>query len=245
METINYSKQIQININRVYEAVQKAALKSARKLSTITLVAVSKTQPIDKIEAAIDNGLTVFGENYPEEAEAKIVQIKNKFTNIQWHMIGHLQSRKADIVCRYFSLFHSLDSVQLAEKLNRRLLASGNTLQVLLEINISGEKTKSGWCVDDPCKWEKLIPDFEKILNIKQIVVKGLMAMPPLGKGKEESRPYFIKIKKMQEFLNKRFPKSSWEELSLGTSYDYEVAIEEGATLIRVGEAIFGKRSEG
>jgi pyridoxal phosphate enzyme (YggS family) len=242
MESTNLSLQIQSYINQVTDRMQNAAVKAGRKLDEIKLVAVSKAQPVGKIKAAIESGITIFGENYPQESEPKILEINRECKNIEWHMIGHLQSRKAGIVCRYFSLFHSLDSVHLAQKLNDLVSISEKNLPVLLEVNISGEMTKSGWMGADIQKWETLLPDFEQILSFDHLAVKGLMAIPPLGEDKEESRPYFIKLRQLQEFLRKNLPNLLWYELSMGTSFDFEVAIEEGATLIRVGEAIFGKR---
>jgi PLP dependent protein len=212
-------------------------------LADIKLVAVSKAQPVEKIRAAIESGLTVFGENYPEESELKILTLQNEFSKIEWHMIGHLQSRKADLVCRYFAMLHSLDNLHLAEKLNRILATYKKRLSVLLEVNISGESSKSGWMAANIQQWEMLFPDFEKILTFDHLEVRGLMIMPPLEEEGEKSRPYFTKLRQLQDFLRKNLAASKWDELSMGTSFDYEIAIEEGATLIRVGEAIFGKRT--
>jgi PLP dependent protein len=234
--------EINGNIILVMDRIQNAISKSGRELSEIRLVAVSKAQPVEKVKAAVESGLAIFGENYPEESEPKILALQIEHPNIEWHMIGHLQSRKADLVCQYFSMLHSLDSVHLAEKLNRILLIYNKKLPVLLEINISGEASKSGWMANDVKQWEMLLPDFINILNFKNLEVKGLMVMPPLGNKQEESRPYFIKVRKLQNFLRNKLPDFPWDELSMGTSFDYEVAIEEGATLVRIGEAIFGKR---
>ena len=243
MDANSLIDNVRKNINIVMDLMQNAASKSGRKLSEIKLVAVSKTQPVEKIKAAIESGLTIFGENYPEESESKVLALQNEHPHIEWHMIGHLQSRKVDLVCRYFTLLHSLDSQHLAEKLNQLLTAYGKKLPVLLEVNVGGEVSKSGWMAEETQKWEMLLAEFEKILTFDHLEIKGLMVMPPWGGGKENSRPYFIKLRQLQEFLRKKLPTATWEELSMGTSFDFDVAIEEGATLVRVGEAIFGKRT--
>jgi hypothetical protein len=242
MDSVSLLSEIKENINLVTDRIQKAASKSGREISQIKLVAVSKTQAVDKIKAAVESGLTIFGENYPEETESKIIALQKVYPAIEWHMIGHLQTRKADIVGRYFSMIQSLDSVHLADKLNRILPNYNKKLQVLLEVNIDGEVSKSGWLAKEAQQWTKLLPDFEKILDFENLDIKGLMTMPPLGNDQEESRLYFMKVRELQEFLRKKLPNSHWDELSMGTSFDYEVAIEEGATLVRIGEAIFGKR---
>ena len=226
----------------VKDSIQMAASRSGRESADIKLIAASKAQPVEKIREAMESGLTIFGENYPEESEQKILTLHNEFPNIEWHMIGHLQSRKADLVCRYFTMLHSLDNLHLAEKLNRILVNFKKQLSVLLEVNISGEPSKPGWMAGDIRQWETLLPDFENILAFEHLEVKGLMIMPPLREEGEKSRPYFIKLRQFQDFLRKNLPASQWDELSMGTSFDYEVAIEEGATFVRLGEAIFGKR---
>jgi pyridoxal phosphate enzyme (YggS family) len=242
MDSISYLGEIKTNVNLVKERIEQAASKSGRNLSEIKLVAVSKAQPVEKIKAAIESGLTIFGENYPEESEPKILATQNENPQIEWHMIGHLQSRKADLVCKYFSMMHSLDSVYLAEKLNRRLESLNKKLAVLLEVNIGYEESKSGWLANETQEWEILLVDFQRILALDHLSVEGLMVMPPLGDDKEKSRPYFVKLRLLKEFLRKKIPASHWNELSMGTSFDYEVAIEEGATLVRIGEGVFGKR---
>jgi pyridoxal phosphate enzyme (YggS family) len=242
MDSTNYLRQIKTNIGLVKERIEQAATKSGRKLSEIRFVAVSKAQPVEKIKAAIESGLTIFGENYPEESEPKILALQDENPWIEWHMIGHLQSRKADLVCKYFSMLHSLDSVHLAEKLNRRLASFNKKLPVLLEVNIGDEESKSGWLANEPQEWEILLVDFQRILAFDHLSVEGLMVMPPLGDDKEKSRPYFVKLRLLQEFLRKKIPASHWNELSMGTSFDYEIAIEEGATLVRIGEGFFGRR---
>lgn len=239
---INQLGEIKTNIGLVKERIEKAAARARRNPSEIKLVAVSKAQPVEKIRAAIETGLTVFGENYPEESEPKILAVQNDFPHIEWHMIGHLQSRKTDLVCKYFSMMHSLDSVYLAEKLNLHLESYHKKLPVLLEVNIGDEESKSGWIANVPQDWEKLVADSNRIMQFECLNVEGLMIIPPLSDDKENSRAYFVKLRLLQEFLRSKSPACPWNELSMGTSFDYEVAIEEGATLVRIGEGIFGKR---
>jgi pyridoxal phosphate enzyme (YggS family) len=157
-------------------------------------------------------------------------------------MIGHVQSRKAKIVCEHFSLVHSLDNKKLAERLNYYAGEAGKVLPVLLEFNLSGEESKSGWSANDENQWDKFLPEIDQINSFTQLRVQGLMAMPPLFDDPEYARPYFKKLRKLQGYLKSIFPDIDWKELSMGTSSDYRVAIQEGATLIRIGQAILGPR---
>src|SRR6266511_3129837 len=158
-------------------------------------------------------------------------------------MIGHVQSRKAGLVAQHFNLLHSLDSLKLAQRLNRFCEEAGHILPVLLEFNVGGEESKSGWPAWDESQWELLTNDISAVLGLPHLQLHGLMAMPPLGETAEFSRPFFQRLRHLQEYLAKRFPNAAWTELSMGTSLDYEVAVQEGATLVRVGTAIVGPRS--
>jgi pyridoxal phosphate enzyme (YggS family) len=157
-------------------------------------------------------------------------------------MIGHLQSRKAKIVAAHFDMMHSLDGLSLAEKLNRLLAETGRQLPVLLELNVGEEESKSGWRVRDEADWSRLLPDVEVILQLKQLQVRGLMTMPPLEMEAEQARPYFARLRALRDRLQQTFPVCDWRELSMGTSADFEVAIEEGATYVRIGQAVLGPR---
>lgn len=233
--------QISKNYYNLMERVRSACNKSSRSVEQVKIIAVSKYQPIEKVLAAVELGIRYFGENYPEEAQPKIITIAKK-TNVEWHMIGHLQSRKASIVCQHFSYMQSLDSIHIAEKMNNILKENGRKLPVLLEVNLAGESTKSGWFADREDHWELLIPEFQKILEYHNLIISGLMCIPPMGADKEQSRPYFKKIRKLQWYLKQEIPDIQWNELSMGTSFDFEVAIEEQATMIRLGEVLFGAR---
>jgi pyridoxal phosphate enzyme (YggS family) len=181
------------------------------------------------------------GENYPEEALEKI-QALGLIDAVEWHMIGHVQSRKAGLVVGNFALLHSLDSLKLARRLDRFSAEAGRSLPVLLEFNVGGEASKYGWPAWQEGRWQELLPEISEVLALPHLEVRGLMAMPPLGNDPEASRPYFSRLRRLSEFLSENFSPASWHELSMGTSADYEVAVQEGATLVRVGQAILGAR---
>lgn len=232
---------IKKNLEIINQRVEKAAEKSGRQSKDIQVVVVTKLQSAEVIKAAIEAGVTVFGENYPEEAEGKIIQISNP--DVQWHMVGHLQSRKVKIIANHFSYLHSLDSVKLAEKLNRQLEGSHKKLPVLLELNVGGEESKFGWPAGELLQWENLLPDVETLSGFQNLEITGLMTMPPINIDLDKSRHYFRQLREIGEYFSKHCPISSWKELSMGTSNDFECAIEEGATFVRIGQAILGQRT--
>ncbi|MCI0552721.1 MAG: YggS family pyridoxal phosphate-dependent enzyme [Anaerolineae bacterium] len=223
------------------DQIAEAAQKSNRNPQDIRLVVVTKSQPVDVVQAAIEAGVRILGENYPEEGVTKINSLRGQ-SGVEWHMIGHVQSRKARLVVDHFALLHSLDSLKLAQRLDRFAAESNRILPVLLEFNVGGEESKSGWDASDEARWDALLPDVASILDLPGIRVTGLMTMPPLGTDPEESRRFFLRLRLLRDHLAAQFPKADWRELSMGTSADYEVAVEEGATLVRVGTAIVGAR---
>jgi pyridoxal phosphate enzyme (YggS family) len=224
------------------DLIATAAKKSGRAYDSVKLVVVTKTQPVEMVQAVIEAGAAILGENYPEEGAMKI-QSLGHFSAVEWHMIGHIQSRKAQIVAQNFSLVHSLDSVKLANRLSRFSEEAMRTLPVLLEFNVGGEESKSGWDASLETDWPGLVDEVGTVLALPQLQVCGLMTMPPLGTTAEVSRPYFQKLKRLQEFFSSQFPQADFGQLSMGTSSDFEVAVEEGATLVRVGTAIVGQRN--
>jgi len=230
------------NLIKVNERISRAAIRAGRNLDDIKLVVVSKGQSIETIQAAIDAGVRLFGENYPEESLPKIIETEGQ--DISWHMIGHLQSRKAKIVTNHFHMMHSLDSLGLAEKIARQLAELGRNLPVLLEFNVGGEESKSGWLAGSKSEWAGLVDEVGALLQLPNIQVRGLMTMPPLTTTPGQARIYFQKLGLLQQYLRSQFPDTSWDELSMGTSSDFEVAIEEGATFIRIGSAILGARPD-
>lgn len=226
--------QISENLARVRERIEAAARRSGRDPEKVRLVAVSKTVEPEGVRQAIEAGVKILGENYVQEAQKKIAALGR---GVAWHFIGHLQTNKARVAARLFDFIHSVDSVTLAQELNRQAKPQGKVLPVLLQVNISGEMTKFG------AQEKEIFMLVEKLSALEGIEVKGLMAMPPFVEDPEDSRPYFVELRKLGERLAQpKIPRISMEELSMGMSNDFEVAIEEGATLVRVGTAIFGLR---
>jgi PLP dependent protein len=233
-------------LGRCYEQVQEQAALAARRCGrdpqSVRIVAVSKGQPVEKVQAAYQAGIVRLGENYPEETARKIAQM-SPAAGIEWHMIGHLQSRKVSLVAEHFQWFHALDRLSIAARLDAALQERYKPLPVLLEMNTGGESSKNGWPAINQADWEALLPDVEALLAFPHLQIRGLMCMPPLTEDAVRSRPYFAQLSRLRDFLAARYPGSHWEELSMGTSVDYPIAIEEGATLIRVGQAILGPRN--
>jgi PLP dependent protein len=236
------AEQIHDNYEKVQERINKAAAASGRDANDIHLVVVTKKQPVSVIRAAIDVGIWSFGENYPEEALPKIDAI-GPVAELEWHMIGHLQSRKARLVCDHFQRLHSLDSLHLATKLNTLLAEEKKALPVFLEFNVGGEESKSGWPAWDETQWKMLVPELKQLMELPQLHLEGLMTMPPLSDDTALTRSYFQKLKRLSLFLAEQLLGTHWLELSMGTSADFDVAIEEGATYIRIGQAILGPRN--
>jgi pyridoxal phosphate enzyme (YggS family) len=227
---------------RTLGQIAEAAAGSGYATESIHLVVVSKSQPQEVVQAAVAAGVSVFGENYVEEAVEKISALKE--SAVEWHMIGHVQSRKAGLVAKHFSMLHSLDSLKLAGRLDRFCGDLNRTLPVLLEFNVSGEESKFGFPAWEERRWPDLVPDVEQILALSHLHVSGLMTMPPFFDDPERTRPYFQRLRCLREFLVNRFPRADWLELSMGTSVDFIAAVQEGATFVRIGQAILGPRSK-
>ena len=245
MSSLHYpnpiEKQVCDNYHRVIENIERTTRNSGRPTQSVKLVVVTKKQPINLIDAVIKAGAIYLGENYADEAQPKIYTFRSN-TKISWHMIGHMQSRKAEIISDHFDYIHSLDSLKLAERFNRILKEKGKKLPFLLQFNVSGEETKSGWNASQEQLWDHLLPEIEKIVHLENVEVRGIMTMPPYSDNSEDARPYFRKLVKLRDYLGIKFPGVSWDEVSMGMSGDYEVAIQEGATWIRIGQAILGSR---
>ncbi len=232
---------IQGNYYRVLERIRIVAEASGRKPEEIRLVVVTKTQPIEVLQRMVEVGVRNFGENYIEEAIPKI-QALSGHGSLQWHMIGHLQSRKVQIASEKFQYLHSLDSLKLAEKLSRFAHTLNKTLMVWMEFNVSGEETKNGWDIAHEDSWINYLPDIEKIFQLRNLNIVGLMTVPPFSNDPESSRPYFRQLRKFQEYITYHLKVSGFRELSIGMSSDFEVAIQEGSTCLRIGQAILGSR---
>lgn len=231
---------LETNLRGVQQRIADAAARSGRDPSEITLVAVTKTQPPGVVRAAYDLGLRSFGENRVEETEAKISELPD---DICWHMIGHIQSRKSSRVAHKFRFVHSVDSLKLARRLDRACADLGLRMSVLLEVNVSGESTKFGfpavrWDVDGGVR-KALLASITEIVSLQSLDVEGLMTMAPIVADPEQARPVFIALRSLLDYLAESFPETNWHHLSMGMTDDFEVAVEEGATLVRVGRAIF------
>lgn len=232
---------IRENYLSTLDQIATAARRSERAPEEVRLVVVTKSQPLEIVQAAIEAGVRILGENYPEEGVTKIQSLPPQ-SGVEWHMIGHVQSRKARLVAEHFELLHSLDSLKLARRLDRVAAQRNRALPVLLEFNVGGEESKSGWNASDDSRWDMFLPEVESILELPSLRVRGLMTMPPLATDPEDSRRFFLRLRLVRDRLASTFPQADWRELSMGTSADYTVAVEEGATLVRVGTAIVGAR---
>jgi PLP dependent protein len=232
---------IRENYQRTLDQIAQAARKSGRDPEQVRLVVVTKTQPLETVQAAIEAGVRILGENYPDEGVTKIQSLPAQ-SGVEWHMIGHVQSRKARLVADHFALLHSLDSLKLARRLDRFAEEAHRVLPVLLELNVGGEESKSGWDAASDAQWESFLPEVAELLELPHLRVQGLMTMPPLETDPEDSRRYFQRLRSLRDRLVSQFPQADWRELSMGTSSDFQVAVEEGATLVRVGTAIVGAR---
>ena len=226
---------IQSRLKRVKDSITETALACGRDPKTVKLVAVSKTVPADRILAAIEAGVKDLGENYVQEAREKIEALGRE--TVAWHFIGHLQSNKAKYVVKLFDLIHSVDSLKLAEELDKRARAIGKVQKVLVQVNISGEATKSG--IDT----EATVALVRQIAPLDNLAICGLMTMPPYFNSPEKVRPYFRALKELHNLIRREaIANVHMAELSMGMTGDFEAGIQEGATLVRIGTAIFGER---
>lgn len=221
------------HLSQVRERISQACLRSGRRPEEILLVAVTKTIPEDRIIEALQQGLTHLGENYIQEAQRKIKAIEQG----TWHFIGHLQTNKVKQAITLFSMIETLDSKKLAREVNHQALQAGKTMEVLIQVNEAGELTKSGVPPDQVPSLLEEMPSWEGLR------LRGLMSIPPYDPDPEQSRPWYRSLHCWQEKWEKQFPDLDLSHLSMGMSHDFEVAIEEGATIIRVGTALFGARS--
>jgi len=230
--------EIARNIARVQESIAAAAKKAGRSPQEIALMAVTKTMPPERIRAAYQAGLRLFGENRVQEFTEKSEFLAD-LHGAEWHLIGHLQSNKATKAAILFDAIDSIDSLRLAEKLDAAAQKAGRTVRVLIEVNVGGESAKSGVA--------PVSSEFEQILRaaprLNSLEIRGLMTVPPFTASPEDARSYFIVLRRIRdEVANRKLPNVSMDELSMGMSHDFEIAIEEGSTCVRVGTAIFGAR---
>ena len=223
------------NIARVQERIAEACRRVGRRPEDVKLVAVSKTVPPDRIRAAYDAGLRDFGENRVQEANAKRAALSD--LTVTWHLVGHLQTNKAKLARELFHCVHSLDSLRLAQKLDEAAVCSGDRLPVLIEVNLGEEQTKSG------VREQDVLALAEQVGRLRTLELSGLMVLPPFLEDPEQARPFFRRLRELARTIESAsLPGVSMRELSMGMSHDFEVAIEEGATMVRIGTAIFGRR---
>ena len=221
-------------LENVNDRINKAALKCGRDPENIHLVAVSKTIPANRVKEAIELGVTILGENYVQEARDKFNLLGTY--PVSWHFIGHLQTNKAKYAVRLFDLIHSVDTLKLARELDKQAKKVNKFQDILIQINVSKEPSKSGSDIENAAN---LIKD---IVHLENVSLKGFMAMPPFFNNPEKARPYFIALRNLRDQIQKTLPGVALNELSMGMTGDFEVAIEEGATFVRIGTAIFGER---
>jgi pyridoxal phosphate enzyme (YggS family) len=225
---------ISSNLEKIRSQIEAAAVSAGRDLSDIRLVAVSKTKPALMVDEAAEAGQLVFGENYVQEFVAKAEEVKSR---VEWHFIGHLQSNKVKYIAGIAAMIHSVDRFSLAQEIDRQWGRLGLVCNILIQVNVSGEATKGGTTSEAA---QNLVRQVAALQNVR---VCGLMTMPPFFDDPEAARPYFRELKLLAgEIELLAIPGVSMKELSMGMSGDFEVAVEEGATLVRVGSAIFGSR---
>jgi pyridoxal phosphate enzyme (YggS family) len=222
------------NLNRVRTQIATAAAKSGRSAEDVELVAITKTHPTEKVREAIEASQTLFGESRVQEARAKVPELPS---NIRWHFVGHLQKNKVRQALPLFEMIHSVDSLALAQDINRIAEEEGLYPLVLLEVNLAGEGSKFGFSPDD------LRGKMEALLALPRLSIEGLMCIPPLAVESEDSRKFFVQLRQLRDSLEKEFS-MKLPHLSMGMTQDFPIGIEEGATLVRVGTAIFGERSK-
>ncbi len=229
---------LQDNLTRVQDRIASAAARAGRDAADITLVAVSKLHPLEALLAAYELGVRHFGENRVEEASVKLPAFRQSVSDaaVRFHMIGHLQSRKASAAAALFDCMHSVDSVKVAQRLSH---FASKPLPILLEVNVSGEESKYGF---SGARRDELFSAVEAIIQLPNLQLDGLMTMAPIVENAEQARPVFRALRELRDELAACYPDLKLPHLSMGMTDDFEVAIEEGATLVRIGRAIFGER---
>ena len=238
----NNPKIIRDKYHRVCDGISSAARSVGRDADAVKLVVVTKGHPVETIRAVLAAGASCLGENYVEHAVPKIEALGSE--QIEWHMIGHIQSRKARLVSEHFAWVHSVDRLKLARRLDNFARENGRVIPILLECNVSQEESKFGWSAWDEKRWPEFAAEITPLMDMPNLEVRGLMTMPPFNPDPEKSRPYFEKLRRLRDFLANEFPQVNLSELSMGMSGDYQVAVQEGATIVRVGTAIVGRRAQ-
>jgi pyridoxal phosphate enzyme (YggS family) len=231
--------RIQPELEKVQERIASATARSGRSAETVKIIAISKGQPAEAIEAVVELGISHVGENRVDEALAKQAQLSH--LNPTWHMVGHIQSRKAKDIPLHFSWVHSIDRVKIADRISSHAIDQGKLVSVLLECNLSGESSKEGWNLAGRSSWPSVVPELQQILALPGLEVAGLMTMAPWVQDESILRSTFEGLRELRDYLSKTLD-HDLPELSMGMTDDFEYAIEEGATMVRLGRAIFGQR---
>jgi hypothetical protein len=236
LEELPFSVNIAANVQKIREGIRQAAIRVGRDPFTVQLVAATKTVSPSLLLEAYEAGVKIFGENRLQEAQEKMAVIGPR-QGLAWHFIGRMQRRKLkDIVGKFFVL-HSVESVEQARSIDAIAQHLGIQQDILLEVNVAGEDTKGGFACKD------IREAVEQVDRLPHVAIRGLMTLPPFCDNPENARPYFSELRKLRDsFAHQGFTHGGVEELSMGMSYDYQVAIEEGATMVRIGTAVFGKR---
>ncbi len=233
---------IDLNYKKVVDEIDSYCQMYNRERDSVKLIVVTKSQPSENVQQVIVAGARYLGENYPEETRQKKNELVNLPEDLEWHMIGHLQSRKSQLVINEFNMLQSLDSLKLAERLDRQLIDLGKKLPVLLQYNVGGEDSKYGWDASDRNNWSGLKNDIEEVLKCSNLTVRGLMTMPPFTTDELESSHHFKKLRELGDYIQSNYPELIIQEYSMGTSQDFKMAIAEGSTMLRIGTAIMGNR---
>ncbi len=224
-------------LGEVRERIGAAAGRAGRDPGAVRIVVVTKGRSPDEVRGAQGAGARDFGENRVEEGLPKIAALRD-LPAVDWHMIGHIQSRKARQVVPGFAWVHSVDRLKVARLLDQAAARAGTRVKVFLECNVSGEESKTGWPLVERSRWETILPEFEQIARLPGLEVRGLMTMAPWGRQAEQARPVFAALRELQSLACARLG-VDWAELSMGMTDDFEVAVEEGATMVRIGRAVF------
>lgn len=228
------------NVARIKERICQAAQRAGRSADSVVLMAVSKTVEPERVRQAYSAGIRIFGENRVQEFSEKATSLQD-LIGVEWHLIGHLQTNKAKAAVELFDGLDSVDSLRLAHKVNQAAQQNGKRLPMLIEINVGGESNKSGLAADSP----ELEEFLRQIPSLEHLEVRGLMTIPPFTEDPQGARPYFRKLRELRDSIAARkLPKIQMDVISMGMSHDYEIAVEEGSTCVRVGSALFGARPQ-
>jgi len=233
------------NLDLVESKIQEALRIAGRKREEITLIAVTKRHPSEIVGELLKLGVLNIGESYVQEAltkQAEIALLKNEYKDILWHMIGHVQSRKAAQVAANFNMLHSVDSMKLASRLNKAAAHSKRIFPVLIQVNVSGEQSKFGFDAADEKEWQALLSDIGELIGFENLEIRGLMSILPFDINDNVAREMFSKTRNLRDYFHQQFPNQQWDGLSMGMSGDFENAILEGSTMLRLGSIILGPR---